>query len=195
VNSVKRPVFIAARLLLISWLIPALLLAERRRPTVAELRADPNLTPKKLMSHCARFKFELRAEVQPPEMFLASETGDCDDFAIAAATLLREKGYTPRLFSVRMPGLTHVVCYINETRSYMDYNNRIYFRPLVKCAPTVNDIADRVADSFDSSWTSASEFVYTNDVKILVNTVARAEAFASSPFVANQTVRQLDISF
>lgn len=171
--------------------------------TLEELRNDPDLTPRKLMSCVSRFKFELRAEVQSPEQFLASQTGDCDDFAILAATVLREKSYTPRLIAVRMPGLTHVVCYIPQIGQYMDYNNRVYSHALVKCKPELNEIADRVSKSFDSSWTTASEFLYTNQVKIMVKTIARAESFsrpvAPAPPSKSSTntppVRQLDISF
>jgi hypothetical protein len=172
--------------------------------TLEDLRTDPNLTPKKLMQAVSRFKYQLRAEVQRPEEFLASETGDCDDFATLASLVLREKGFTPRLIAVRMPGLTHVVCYVAEAGSYLDFNNRIYFRPLVKCKGDVRAIADRVSESFDSSWTTASEFLYTNQVKVLVSTIAKAESFApaaaatvsSSPARTNAAVvRQLDISF
>jgi hypothetical protein len=155
------------------------------------------------MSCVSRFQFELRAEVQTPEAFLANEKGDCDDFAILAATVLREKGYTPRLIAVRMPGLTHVVCYIPQIGQYMDYNNRAYFRSMVKCKPELNEIADRVSKSFDSGWTTASEFLYTNQVKIMLATIARAEKFATSATAARPAtsstnrppVRQLDISF
>jgi hypothetical protein len=183
------------------WLLTAFILAELHSVSLEDLRADPDLTPKKLMSRLSRFKYELRAEVQPPETFLATESGDCDDFAVLAAQVLREKRYTPRLIAVRMPGLTHVVCYIAEIGSYMDYNNRIYYKSLVKCKPVLNDIADHVAKSFDSSWTTASEFIYTNQVKILVSTVARAESFTPAPSVAaaprtnRPPARQLDISF
>ena len=200
-QSAKRRFQRAARTLLLCGLIPALIVGELSGLTLEDLRNDPDLTPKKLMARVSRFKFKLHAEVQCPEKFLANECGDCDDFATLAAQVLREKGYKPRLFAVRMPGLTHVVCYVPETGSYMDYNNRIYTKNLVKCKPAINDIADQVAKSFDSSWTTASEFIYTNQVKILVATVARAEKFSppaaivSTPRTTRTPARQLDISF
>jgi hypothetical protein len=200
VKSVKSRFRYAARTLLLCGLVPALIVAELSGLTMDDLRNDPDLTPKKLMARVSRFKFKLQAEVQCPEKFLAAETGDCDDFAVMAAQVLREKGFNPRLFAVRMPGLTHVVCYVGETGSYMDYNNRMYTKSLVKCKPAINDIADHVAKSFDSSWTTASEFIYTNRVKILVATVARAEKFstpeiASKPSTNRPPARQLDITF
>lgn len=185
--------------------LAALIAAELDGLTLEDLRADKDLTPRKLMARFSRFKYELHAEVQTPEAFLASESGDCDDFATLAAVVLREKGYTPRLVAVRMPGLTHVVCYVAETGSYLDYNNRIYFSPLVKSKPDLAEIANKVAKSFDSSWTTASEFKYTNQVKVLLNTVARTETFASPPpptsgnngrtNAPSTKTPQLDISF
>lgn len=198
-RSLKQPLSDTARILCTCWAAACLLVAPLNGLTLDDLRNDPDLTPRKLMSRVARFRYELRAEVQKPEDFLASECGDCDDFAVLAATVLREKGYTPRLIAVRMPGLTHVICYIPQIGQYMDYNNRIYFRTLVKCKPDLNEIADRVSKSFDSSWTTTSEFLYTNQVKIMVKTIARAETFTSTPPSNAPTnrppLRQLDISF
>ena len=45
--------------------------------TLAELRADPHLTPERFISYFADFKFELGREVQKPDAFLASQCGDC----------------------------------------------------------------------------------------------------------------------
>ncbi len=189
----------AARTLATWATLLALAAADLAGLSLEDLRADPDLNPRRLMARFARFKYELHAEVQPPEKFLATESGDCDDFATLAAMVLREKGFTPRLIAVRMPGLTHVVCYVAESGSYLDYNNRIYFRPLVKCRPEISDIAAKVAKSFESSWTTASEFLYTNQVKMLVTTIARTEGFAEATPAAKPpatpAIRPLDISF
>jgi hypothetical protein len=196
VRSLRQFYKDAARTLFV-WLVLLCLIATQLDGlTLNDLRGDPDLTPARLISKFAHFKYVLHAEVQPPETFLASECGDCDDFATLAAMLLREKGYTPRLIAVRMPGLTHVVCYVAESGSYLDYNNREFFRPLVKTKPEITEIANKVARSFDSSWTSASEFLYTNQVKILVATIARAETFTTSAPRPNlPAIRPLDISF
>jgi len=181
----------------VAWIaLLCLIAAQLNGLTLDDLRADPDLNPSRLMSKFARFKYELHAEVQAPEVFLATESGDCDDFATLASMLLREKGFTPRLIAVRMPGLTHVVCYVAESGSYLDYNNRVYFRPLIKAKPEIMDIANKVARSFDSSWTSASEFLYTNQVKMLLTTIARTESFTVAPARTNAPPpRPLDISF
>src|SRR5437868_3822687 len=76
--------------------------------TLDELRHEPNLTPQRFGSHFSQFKFEFRDEVQAPDVFLATRSGDCDDFSILAAMVLKERGYTPRLVAVRMPGMVHV---------------------------------------------------------------------------------------
>jgi hypothetical protein len=141
--------------------------------TLAELRADPNLTPERLMARFADFKFELGRKVRPPEAFLASQSGDCDDFASLAADLLHEKGYSTRLVAVFMPNDVHVVCYVAETNSYLDYNRRKQASPLVKCNNELAAIAASVARSFHSSWRSVSEFTFRKGARHFISTVFR----------------------
>jgi hypothetical protein len=141
--------------------------------TLAELKADPNLTPDRLMKHFANFKFELARQTRTPETFLAREAGDCDDFATLAAVLLREKGYSTRLVAVFMPNEVHVVCYVTETNSYLDYNCRNRASPLVSCGSDLTAIAARVAKSFDTQWRSASEFTVKNGANCFVSTAFR----------------------
>jgi hypothetical protein len=139
--------------------------------TLEQLKKDSDLTPEKFASHFSRFKYQFRAEVQEPEQFLTRRSGDCDDYAVLAAEVLGEKGYTARLIAVRLKREVHVVCYIEETGSYLDYNLR---RSRVKVARTdgsYRDIANRVARSFKCSWSSVSEFTYENGTKRLVQTV------------------------
>ena len=139
--------------------------------TVEDLRRSPDLTPAAFASHFRNFDFTFRKEVQRPEVFLASKSGDCDDFSTLAAAVLREKGYTPRLISVRMPGVTHVVCYVAETGAYLDYNLRNSATPLIKSGASMAEIAESVARSYNLKWTSASEFTFGGGVKRLVHTV------------------------
>jgi hypothetical protein len=141
--------------------------------TLAELKADPNLTPDRLMKHFASFKYMSARETRPPETFLAQEAGDCDDFATLAADLLRERGYSPRLVAVYMPNEVHVVCYVPETRSYLDYNCRNLASPLVNCGGDLSTIAAQVARSFHTQWRSASEFTVQNGAKHFVMTAFR----------------------
>jgi len=144
-----------------------------RAVTLAELRADPKLTPERLMTQFADFKFELGREVRKPETFLANRSGDCDDFATLAADLLREKGYSTRLVVVYMPNDVHVVCYVAETNGYLDYNRRKQPSPLVKCKGELEAIADSVARSFRSPWRLAAEVTFRNGVRRFVSTVFR----------------------
>ncbi len=141
--------------------------------TLADLRGDPHLTPEGLMKHFADFKFDLGRDVRNPETFLASKAGDCDDFATLAADLLREKGYTTRLVAVYMPHDVHVVCYVAETGSYLDYNRRKKASPLVKCKGDLAAIAGKVAESFRTKWRSVSEFTLQKGVRHFVTTVFR----------------------
>jgi hypothetical protein len=144
--------------------------------TLEEIRNASDLTPQKFASFFRDFEFRFRSEVQEPQVFLATESGDCDDYAILAAMILRERGYTPRLITVRMPNLVHVVCYIEETKSYLDYNNRNYFLRTVSCGNTLEEIAKKVAKASKLRWTSVSEFTYDAGVKRLVRTVVEGEA-------------------
>ena len=145
----------------------------RSELTVAQLKAEPGLTPEAFMRHFADFKFELGREVRTPEIFLKNRSGDCDDFATLAASILREKGYTTRLVVIYMGGATHVVCYVKETKSYLDYNCRKKVSPLVKCDWDLAAIGESVAQSFRSQWRSASEFTFNNGTREFASTVFR----------------------
>ena len=146
---------------------------------LADLRRQP-LTPTQFASYFRNFQFDFRKDIQRPEVFLSRKAGDCDDYSTLAAAVLREKGYTPRLISVRMPGVTHVVCYIEETRSYLDYNFRGH-TVAVGSGDILREIAESVARSYGSEWTSISEFTYQNRVKRLVQTMVepKEKSFAS----------------
>lgn len=133
--------------------------------TLKELHDDAALTPERLLRCFADFEFRLGERVQPSEAFLSGKAGDCDDFATLAAAVLREKGYTPRLIAVFMERQVHVVCYVLETKAYLDFNNRKLSSPSVASDGTLADIAQKVARSFHAPWTCASEFVYKNGIR------------------------------
>lgn len=162
--------------------------------TVEQLRNQDPLTPEKFAANFKRFKFTFLTEVQQPEQFLARRVGDCDDYAILAADILREKGYTPRLVAVRMNRLVHVVCYINETESYLDYNLRKGPVRTVPSGKSIREIAGHVARSFRLPWTSASEFHFENRQKILVRTVLDdpARLPASRPQLPHQEIARVE---
>lgn len=138
--------------------------------SMKELRQMPNLTPVTFAKCFADFEFKFHAEVQNHDVFLKSKSGDCDDYATVAAEILAERGYTPRLIAIRMKGETHVVCYIQETGSYLDYNTRKEAEPLVSCSPIITDIARKVGKSFGRDWVATYEFTYdeSESVKRLV---------------------------
>jgi len=138
--------------------------------TLAELRAQSDLTPERFIRYFADFKFEPGRTVRNPEAFLKNQSGDCDDFAILAADVLREKGYTTRLVAVFMPEAVHVVCYVAETNSYLDYNCRKKASPLVKCEAGLSAMAASVSKSFRAQWRSVSEFTMEKGVRRFVLT-------------------------
>jgi len=63
------------------------------------------------------------------------------------------------------------VCYIEETKSYLDYNNRSKRPGTVNSGSKISEIARSVAGSYAAKWTSASEFTFENGAKRLVQTV------------------------
>jgi len=128
--------------------------------TLEQLRQDPDLTPERLISYFRDFKFKLGEKVQSPEMFLASQSGDCDDFASLASEILRERKYTTRLIAVFMDGQTHVVCYVEEIKGYLDYNHRNERSAIQATTGDLEDVANKVATFFRLPWRCASEFTY-----------------------------------
>ncbi len=147
-----------------------------RALTLAELLADPKLTPKRFAALFESFHYEFGAEVQDADQFLRSKRGDCDDYAVLADYVLSRRGFGTRLVHVRLVGrVAHAVCYVNEERAYLDYNNRTYFVNLQKSGSTLREIAEKVSKAIEGNWTSASEFTYdyaTNE-KAVVRTVAK----------------------
>src|SRR5689334_22468405 len=97
---------------------------QTRAVTLEELHRDATLTPQTFARHFSKFRFEFSAEVQNPEKFLAAQAGDCDDYATLASSELTARGYHCRLVTVRVPGVVHVVCYVEEAHGYLDYNLR-----------------------------------------------------------------------
>jgi hypothetical protein len=132
-------------------------------PTLDQLRNDAHLTPERFMNYFRDFQFQLREKRQSPEVFLATQSGDCDDFAILAAEVLHEKNYTTRLIAVFMEGQTHVVCYVDEIHGYLDFNRRRDSSPVQAADGSLEDVADKVAAYFRTPWRSVSEFTCQAD--------------------------------
>jgi hypothetical protein len=145
-------------------------LLETHALTIEDLSNEPNLAPNNFARHFAHVKFVFAADVQKPEDFLAREAGDCDDYSTLAAAQLAARGYHPRLVSIRMKQTVHVICYVPEVNGYLDYNLRAKGSGIVPCGPDLAEMADAVAKSYKSPWSSVSEFTYGDGVKRLVAT-------------------------
>ena len=128
--------------------------------TLEQLRQEPNLTPERLIGYFRDFKFQLGEKVQAPEIFLAAQSGDCDDFASLVAEVLRERKYTTRLIAVFMDGQTHVICYVDEIKGYLDYNHRQDRTAVQATTGDLEDMADKVAAYFRLPWRSVGEVTY-----------------------------------
>jgi hypothetical protein len=156
-----RFVLLAAGLALLA--VPAPALKPSDHFTLQDLERAPALTPGQFADLFEDFAYEYDPSVQPPEVFLQERRGDCDDYAILGAYILGLKGYKTRLIQVQLVGtnVDHAVCYVTDKRVYLDYNDRKYTFNLGKSRPTVRDIAEKVADSFEQNWTTAFEFTYS----------------------------------
>ena len=175
-----------ARALFRACLLLTLLAAEARALTLDELLSDPKMSPKKFAGLFGDFAFDVHPfDVQDPEIFLSTRTGDCIDYAVLADYVLKRNGYDTRLIRVEMVGknMGHAVCYVTPDRVYMDYNNRHYYFALVRSGPTIREIATKVAASFDAHWTFASEFTYdyNTSIKKVVLTVVQTDPASMDP--------------
>jgi hypothetical protein len=158
----------------------ALPVGRLRAFTLEDLLADAKMTPKRFANKFEDFDFEYHADVQPVEQFLRTQRGDCDDYAILADYVLKRRNYETMLIRVVLVGTNadaHDVCYVSQVKSYLDYNLRAYFKNMQRSNQRLRDIANRVADSFDSNWTSVSLYTYTydEDVKHLKLTVVKTD--------------------
>jgi hypothetical protein len=141
--------------------------------TVEDLLKEGKLTPQDFAEKFTDFKYRYRVRIQNPNVFLFTRQGDCDDFATLADQVLSHHGYETKLVTVRMPGLTHVVCYIEKDKIYLDFNNRSSRRQLTRCREGLEEIAKKVAWTFGANWTSATEFTYKKGLKHHVRTIAK----------------------
>jgi hypothetical protein len=154
--------------------------------SVGDLVSDPKMSPKRFASFFVDFQFETHPfDVQDPEEFLSSQRGDCIDYAVLADYVLRRTGYKTRLIRVEMVGknMGHAICYVSDDKAYLDYNNRHYLFVLQRCAPSIREIAAKVADSLDANWTFAQEFTfsYKTFVKRAVVTVVKTDPPSTDP--------------
>jgi hypothetical protein len=164
--------------------------------TLAEMLQDPEMNPKRFASHFEDFAYQYHREIQPPEVFLTYKRGDCDDYAVLADRVLKPKGFGTRLIQVKLAGqIDHAVCYINESRAYLDYNNRAVFFTLARSGDSLRSIATKVADSLDANWTSAFEFEFIGGKKELVATVVKTAPPESDPRPGQKAGNAVKVDF
>jgi hypothetical protein len=154
-------------------------LKSSNRFTLADLENAPELTPRQFANLFENFRFSYRPYVQPVEIFLRDQEGDCDDYAILANHVLSRKGCHTRIIRVTLAGsdVSHAVCYVAENKAYLDYNNRKYSVNLARSGATLREIATKVADSFEKNWTSATEYTFSYDDyrKVMRYTVVKTD--------------------
>jgi hypothetical protein len=174
----------AGRRLCAAGLSLVLALSPLRAVTLDELLTASPMTPRRFANYFEDFKYMEFVEVQDPEVFLSTETGNCQDYAILGDYVLGRRGYETHLVHVRMVGqIAHDVCYVTQSKAFLDYNLREYYHNLESSGPTVREVASKVAEMFKSNWTSASEFTYTYDegVKHMTFTVVKTDPPSEDP--------------
>ena len=152
--------------------------------TLPELLENPRLNAKKFAGYFGDYAYEFNEAIQPAPVFLAREKGDCDDYAVLADFVLKKHGFDTRLIHVRLTGrVAHAVCYVMENKAYLDYNNRAVFFTLAHAGPDIRAIAAKVADSLESSWTTASEFSYSYESrrKLMIATISKTGEAVEPP--------------
>jgi hypothetical protein len=173
------------RQLLACLLMGGLLISPASGLTLRELETAPTMSPKAFANRFEDFAYEYCPYVQPPEVFLRTESGDCDDYAILADFILGKRGYHTRIIHISLAGsgIGHAVCYVDNDRVYLDYNNRDVFFNLTRCGASLREIATKVARSFERNWTSASEYTYNykEDRKHAIMTVVKTDDPARDP--------------
>jgi hypothetical protein len=191
--TIARSLWFPLRFLLV--LILGLIAAPLSALTLDDLRHIPDLTPQKFARQFSSFRYERHSKVQTPEVFLAKEAGDCDDYATLAAEVFRQRGYTTRVITIRMTDDVHAVCYIAEAHCYLDYNNRSYMSRTVSTDGSLQDIARKVARSFGSNWTSAAESTYEGGVEKMVRIETSANSKSALRQFARANVKTVPINF
>ncbi len=149
-----------------------------------DLRNDAKLNPYRFAYRLSDFTFEFFPYVQDPNVFLSTRNGCCQDYAILGSYVLNQHNYTTRLIRVVLVGgEAHDVCYVTQSKGYLDYNLRASGSPVQKSGRTLREIATKVSASFKEDWTSASEFTYTyaEDVKRLTLTVVKTDPPSEDP--------------
>ncbi len=154
--------------------------------TMQELLSAKKMTPKKFANYFENFRFENHQfDVIDPHQFLSKRAGDCIDYAVLADHVLSKRGYDTRLIRVEMVGknVGHAVCYVTESRAYLDYNNRKYFFTLERSGSSIREIAAKVAASFNANWTFAQEFTfdYESFIKRAIYTVVKTAPPSTDP--------------
>jgi hypothetical protein len=162
----------------------ALLLGQARAVTMDDLTHDSKMTPKRFANHFEDFTFEAFPFVEDPNVFLQTQNGCCQDYAILGAYVMGLRKYDTHIIRVLLvSGEAHDVCYVTQAKVYLDYNLRTYFTNVQRSGPRIREIASKVADSFDQNWTSASEYTYTysEGVKHVTLTVVKTDPPAADP--------------
>jgi len=105
-----------------------------------------------------------------------------NSYATIANDILNPQGIETRTISVRLPDFsTQIICYVSDEGGYLDYNDQSHLVKIHPSGPKIREIATQVALSQNTSWISASEFVMSGALKVVIATVIRTDPPESDP--------------
>jgi|GEM_PF-1641309 hypothetical protein len=117
------------------------------------------------------------------------------DYMVLADSVLSAQGDASRLILVVMPGTpADDVCYVTPQSSFLFYDATNLAFALEPSGSTIRQIATTLSASLGQSWTSASEFAYSNGVSTILATVVETEQASSDP-VAGASTPIISIDF
>jgi hypothetical protein len=118
-----------------------------------------------------------------------------ETYPVLADKILTGKGYATRLIMVRMPGVNfHDACFIGSEKGFIDCRDNEGLVRFQVSDATIRKIATTVADSLQLHWTSASEFICSNGMRVVTATVSETDSPASDP-VPGSAAPQILIDF
>lgn len=135
--------------------------------TPEPLRSEGERLARRFAARFSDFRYTYGERVRTSDEFLRARAGDCDDYAVLAASVFSRHGYRTELLSIRVREAVHVVCHLPEAGGYLDFNHRSDGDGLTRCGSDWKEIADRVAVDFSSAWISVTAFTHSGGLKRL----------------------------
>ena len=117
------------------------------------------------------------------------------DYAVLAGQVLPPKGFPSRLILVTMPGYSDDACYVTAQSAYIHYLSVSNTFQLQSSGSTIRQVANQLSSALQQNWTTASEFVYSNGMGLILATVVETEDPSTDPVAQNAPSSSIQINF